>query len=210
MLGTCCNMWKPPRSLVTLVIPGVIEKLNLKKCCNTVVGSPGLVRGISGGERKRTNVALSLLGTALLCFSCDKFCVVMCFNALYFVLIMVVTGNAWGTFHLNASTIEAEFACMWNLCRISRTVVLLVLFFLGTQESYPALAGRAHQWIGLQNVWLPDARCEANWGAGLHCHCYNPSAIRNLFDWIRLVFSRWFPFSVLHLRCEKGKGQNNS
>jgi len=41
---------------------GVIEKLDLKKCCDTVVGSPGLVRGISGGERKRTNVALSLLG----------------------------------------------------------------------------------------------------------------------------------------------------
>ena len=40
----------------------VIEKLNLTKCANTVVGSPGLVRGISGGERKRTNVALSLLG----------------------------------------------------------------------------------------------------------------------------------------------------
>ena len=41
----------------------MIEKLNLKKCADTVVGSPGLVRGISGGERKRTNVALSLLGS---------------------------------------------------------------------------------------------------------------------------------------------------
>ncbi|CAJ1455733.1 unnamed protein product [Effrenium voratum] len=40
----------------------VIQKLSLKKCSETVVGSPGLVRGISGGERKRTNVALSLLG----------------------------------------------------------------------------------------------------------------------------------------------------
>ena len=43
-------------------VESVIEKLNLKKCADTVVGSPGLVRGISGGERKRTNVALSLLG----------------------------------------------------------------------------------------------------------------------------------------------------
>jgi len=50
----------------SLVVEGVIEKLNLKKCCNTVVGSPGLVRGISGGERKRTNVALSLLGNPTL------------------------------------------------------------------------------------------------------------------------------------------------
>ncbi|CAE7280654.1 W [Symbiodinium sp. CCMP2592] len=44
-------------------VDSVIEKLNLKKCADTVVGSPGLVRGISGGERKRTNVALSLLGS---------------------------------------------------------------------------------------------------------------------------------------------------
>ena len=35
---------------------------DVAKCADTVVGSPGLVRGISGGERKRTNVALSLLG----------------------------------------------------------------------------------------------------------------------------------------------------
>ena len=44
-------------------VDSVIEKLSLKKCADTVVGSPGLVRGISGGERKRTNVALSLLGS---------------------------------------------------------------------------------------------------------------------------------------------------
>ncbi|CAJ1447718.1 unnamed protein product, partial [Effrenium voratum] len=46
----------------------VIQKLSLKKCSETVVGSPGLVRGISGGERKRTNVALSLLGKPSLPF----------------------------------------------------------------------------------------------------------------------------------------------
>ncbi|CAK9025730.1 Protein white [Durusdinium trenchii] len=44
------------------LVQGVLEKLNLIKCADTVVGSPGLVRGISGGERKRTNVGLSLLG----------------------------------------------------------------------------------------------------------------------------------------------------
>ncbi|CAJ1354662.1 unnamed protein product [Effrenium voratum] len=45
------------------VVEDVIDKLNLRKCADTVVGSPGLVRGISGGERKRTNVALSLIGS---------------------------------------------------------------------------------------------------------------------------------------------------
>ena len=49
--------------VVKLQVETVIEKLNLTKCADTVVGSPGLVRGISGGERKRTNVALSLLGS---------------------------------------------------------------------------------------------------------------------------------------------------
>ncbi|CAE7484327.1 W [Symbiodinium natans] len=44
------------------VVEDVINKLNLAKCADTVVGSPGLVRGISGGERKRTNVGLSLIG----------------------------------------------------------------------------------------------------------------------------------------------------
>lgn len=40
----------------------VLEKLHLQSCADTVVGTPGLVKGISGGERKRTNVAMSLLG----------------------------------------------------------------------------------------------------------------------------------------------------
>ena len=40
----------------------VMQKLRLMKCADTVVGTPGLTKGISGGERKRTNVALSLLG----------------------------------------------------------------------------------------------------------------------------------------------------
>lgn len=40
----------------------VMTKLKLQKCGDTVVGTPGLIKGISGGERKRTNVAISLLG----------------------------------------------------------------------------------------------------------------------------------------------------
>jgi len=43
-------------------VEAVLHKLRLVKCADTVVGSPGLVKGVSGGERKRTNVAMSLLG----------------------------------------------------------------------------------------------------------------------------------------------------
>jgi len=42
-------------------VEAVLQKLRLVKCADTVVGTPGLVKGISGGERKRTNVAMSLL-----------------------------------------------------------------------------------------------------------------------------------------------------
>eukprot|EP00927_Polykrikos_kofoidii_P040079 TRINITY_DN34322_c0_g1_i1.p1 TRINITY_DN34322_c0_g1~~TRINITY_DN34322_c0_g1_i1.p1 ORF type:complete len:654 (-),score=67.27 TRINITY_DN34322_c0_g1_i1:355-2244(-) len=45
----------------THLVTDVLKRLRLEKSANTVVGTPGLVKGISGGERKRTNVALSLL-----------------------------------------------------------------------------------------------------------------------------------------------------
>mmetsp|Transcript_25943 Transcript_25943/g.72380 ORF Transcript_25943/g.72380 Transcript_25943/m.72380 type:complete len:628 (+) Transcript_25943:127-2010(+) len=42
-------------------VVSVMQKLRLVSCADTIVGTPGLIKGISGGERKRTNVALSLL-----------------------------------------------------------------------------------------------------------------------------------------------------
>lgn len=44
------------------VVKRMLERLRLTKCADTAVGTPGLVVGISGGERKRTNVGMSLLG----------------------------------------------------------------------------------------------------------------------------------------------------
>lgn len=46
----------------TAAVEEVMDRLRLTKCKDTVVGVPGIVKGISGGERKRTNVAMSLLG----------------------------------------------------------------------------------------------------------------------------------------------------
>jgi ABC-type multidrug transport system ATPase subunit len=42
-------------------VKDVIQKLRLTKCANTPVGVPGLRRGISGGERKRTSIAVELI-----------------------------------------------------------------------------------------------------------------------------------------------------
>jgi ABC-type multidrug transport system ATPase subunit len=39
----------------------VIKKLRLNKCADTPVGQPGLRRGISGGERKRTSIGVELV-----------------------------------------------------------------------------------------------------------------------------------------------------
>lgn len=39
----------------------VISELSLKKCANTTIGSPGRVKGLSGGERKRLAFASEAL-----------------------------------------------------------------------------------------------------------------------------------------------------
>jgi len=51
-----------PKSDRSKAVQDILSKLKLERCADTVVGTPGLVKGISGGERKRTNVAMSLLG----------------------------------------------------------------------------------------------------------------------------------------------------
>ncbi|CAJ1330477.1 unnamed protein product [Effrenium voratum] len=52
-----------PRQQRLVAVEEVIDKLGLGECANTIIGSPGLTSGISGGERKRTSLALSLLGS---------------------------------------------------------------------------------------------------------------------------------------------------
>lgn len=39
----------------------VIIELSLRKCANTVIGSPGRIKGLSGGERKRLAFASEAL-----------------------------------------------------------------------------------------------------------------------------------------------------
>ncbi|CCW67782.1 unnamed protein product [Phytomonas sp. Hart1] len=39
----------------------VIERLHLTKCQNTYLGMPGILKGVSGGERKRTNIGAELV-----------------------------------------------------------------------------------------------------------------------------------------------------
>jgi len=46
----------------------VIDRMNLTRCADSVIGHPGLKRGISGGERKRTSIALELLTSPMLIF----------------------------------------------------------------------------------------------------------------------------------------------
>eukprot|EP00656_Telonema_subtile_P038498 TRINITY_DN4343_c0_g1_i6.p1 TRINITY_DN4343_c0_g1~~TRINITY_DN4343_c0_g1_i6.p1 ORF type:complete len:577 (-),score=115.34 TRINITY_DN4343_c0_g1_i6:120-1850(-) len=46
----------------------MLKQLNLVKCADTPVGSPGLTRGISGGERKRLSFAAQLLGDPAILF----------------------------------------------------------------------------------------------------------------------------------------------
>lgn len=41
--------------------------LGLEQCCNTIIGN-SLIRGISGGERKRTSIGVELLGNPSIIF----------------------------------------------------------------------------------------------------------------------------------------------
>lgn len=42
-------------------VDSIIKKLRLEKCANTYVGGAGVVRGISGGERKRCAIGVELV-----------------------------------------------------------------------------------------------------------------------------------------------------
>ncbi|KEG12636.1 putative ABC transporter [Trypanosoma grayi] len=43
------------------LVEEVIQRLHLTKCQDTVLGIPGILKGVSGGERKRANVATELV-----------------------------------------------------------------------------------------------------------------------------------------------------
>jgi ATP-binding cassette, subfamily G (WHITE), member 2 len=44
-------------------VPSLIEKLKLKKCADSIIGDE-LVRGISGGERKRVNIGIEMINSS--------------------------------------------------------------------------------------------------------------------------------------------------
>ena len=48
-------------------VDNIIEELRLKKCENTKIGGP-LVKGVSGGERKRTSIGVELITDPSLIF----------------------------------------------------------------------------------------------------------------------------------------------
>jgi ABC-type multidrug transport system ATPase subunit len=48
-------------------VNSILKKLGLEKCADTIVGS-ALVRGVSGGERKRTCIGIELLGDPKILF----------------------------------------------------------------------------------------------------------------------------------------------
>ena len=66
---------------IDLLVNTMISELGLESCADTIVGGP-LIKGISGGERKRTSVGVELVvvSRCLRFFNDD---VVQCFNTTY-------------------------------------------------------------------------------------------------------------------------------
>jgi len=60
-----------PRSMRKERVDAVIEELGLSKCQNTIIGIPGYIKGISGGESKRLAFATEILTNPPLLF-CDE------------------------------------------------------------------------------------------------------------------------------------------
>jgi ABC-type multidrug transport system ATPase subunit len=52
---------KIPLKVKMQKIDDILDELGLTKCADTVIGVPGMKKGISGGERKRLSIALELL-----------------------------------------------------------------------------------------------------------------------------------------------------
>ena len=50
-----------PDAAKRALVAELMDELNLEKCMDTIIGDPGLKRGISGGERKRVNIGMELL-----------------------------------------------------------------------------------------------------------------------------------------------------
>jgi ABC-type multidrug transport system ATPase subunit/ABC-type multidrug transport system permease subunit len=50
----------------TTVVDEMIAKLSLGKAADTLLGVPGLIKGVSGGEKKRTNIGAELINNPLI------------------------------------------------------------------------------------------------------------------------------------------------
>lgn len=84
-----------PQSQKMARVNEVINELSLRKCANTIIGSPGRIKGLSGGERKRLSFASETLTDPHILF-CDEVSnlvpnVVFCMTLTIYVLLITLT-----------------------------------------------------------------------------------------------------------------------
>jgi ABC-type multidrug transport system ATPase subunit/ABC-type multidrug transport system permease subunit len=51
----------PPAAEKAALVEAMLQKLRLVDCRDTIMGIPGVVKGVSGGEKKRTNIGVELI-----------------------------------------------------------------------------------------------------------------------------------------------------
>lgn len=47
-------------------VESMLQRLSLDKCADTLLGIPGLIKGVSGGEKKRTNIGAELINNPMI------------------------------------------------------------------------------------------------------------------------------------------------
>uniref|UniRef100_A0A7S1MF97 ABC transporter domain-containing protein n=2 Tax=Neobodo designis TaxID=312471 RepID=A0A7S1MF97_NEODS len=55
-----------PAAEATEAVNAMLERLSLTNCADTLLGIPGLIKGVSGGEKKRTNIGSELINNPMI------------------------------------------------------------------------------------------------------------------------------------------------
>jgi ABC-type multidrug transport system ATPase subunit/ABC-type multidrug transport system permease subunit len=113
-----------PAAEIRQLAKAMIEELRLKDCANTLIGS-SIIKGVSGGERKRTAVGVELVTQPSLVFLDEPTSGLDSYNASELVSVLKRVAQAGSTVLLTIHQPSSEiFSALDNLIQLERGEVL--------------------------------------------------------------------------------------